>query len=228
MGRGTDSRRVVEVEYPGGEADDPEVHAGGALETAEGAILVNVSKDPWERHLGLRFRARGDAVIQDAACLRDRAPCKPARGARRRDGPPDGRMDHTTGARRDIVRGEAKYLICDNDNKYGSQFEPIAKTSGIEVIHTPYAAPRANAICERFVGSLRRECLDQVLVIGGLQLTHILKEYVAYFNAARPHQGIGQGIPAPRVPLPSQSTAGKLMALPVLNGLHHDYCWAAA
>jgi transposase InsO family protein len=80
-----------------------------------------------------------------------------------------------------------KYLICDNDKKYGSQFERIAKASGIEVIHTPYAAPRANAICERFVGSLRRECLDQVLVIGGLQLTRILKEYVAYFNEARPY-----------------------------------------
>jgi hypothetical protein len=120
-----------------------------------------------------------------------------------------------------------KYLICDNDKKYGSQFERIAKASGIEVIHTPYAAPRANAICERFVGSLRRECLDQVLVIGGLQLTRILKEYGAYFNEARPHQGIGQGIPAPRVPFPSESNAGKLMALPVLNGLHHDYCWAA-
>jgi len=120
-----------------------------------------------------------------------------------------------------------KYLICDNDKKYGHLFERIAKTSGIEVIHTPYAAPRANAICERFVGSLRRECLDQVLVIGVRPLTRLLKEYVAYFNEARPHQGIGQGIPVPRMPLVREANTGKVMAIPVLNGLHHDYRWAA-
>ena len=57
-------------------------------------------------------------------------------------------------------------MICDNDKKYGPLFERVAQASGIEVIHTPYEAPRANAICERFVGSLRRECLDHVLVIG--------------------------------------------------------------
>jgi putative transposase len=80
-----------------------------------------------------------------------------------------------------------KYLICDNDKKYGHMFERVALASGIEVIHTPYEAPRANAICERFVGSLRRECLDHMLVIGGLQLIRILKDYGTYFNQARPH-----------------------------------------
>jgi putative transposase len=121
-----------------------------------------------------------------------------------------------------------KYLICDNDKKYGPMFERVAKTSGIEVIHTPYEAPRANAICERFVGSLRRECLDHMLVIGGLQLSRILKGYISYFNQARPHQGIAQGIPAPRVPPPGAPKAGMVMAFPVLNGLHHDYRRAAA
>ena len=80
-----------------------------------------------------------------------------------------------------------KYLICDNDKRYGPRFERVAQASGIEVIHTPYEAPRASAICERFVGSLRRECLDHMLVIGRLQLTRILKEYGTYFNQARPH-----------------------------------------
>jgi hypothetical protein len=103
------------------------------------------------------------------------------------------------------VRGatpfEAKptYLICDNDRKYGSMFERVAQASGIEVIHRPYEAPRANAICERFVGSLWRECLDHLLVIGELQLIRVLKAYVAYFNPARPHQGIAQQIPAPTI-----------------------------
>jgi putative transposase len=130
---------------------------------------------------------------------------------------------------RDATSFEAKpkYLICDNDQRYGSQFERIAKTSGIEVIHTPYAAPRANAICERFVGSLRREFLDHWMAIGMPQLVRSLKDYVAYFHQARPHQGLVQRIPAPRVPLPCESNAGKLLALPVLNGLHPDYRWAA-
>lgn len=121
-----------------------------------------------------------------------------------------------------------KYSICDNDQKYGLTFDQVAKASAIEVIHTPYAAPRANAICERFVGSLRRECLDHMLVIGELQLVRVLKEYVAYFNPARPHQGIAQKIPTPIVSPPGAAKAGKVLAFPVLNGLHHDYHRAAA
>jgi putative transposase len=88
---------------------------------------------------------------------------------------------------------QAKYLICGNDRKYGPMFERLAKASSMEVLHAPYAAPLANSICERFVGSLRRECLDHVLVIGVLPLIRIQKEYVSYFNEARLHQGKGSG-----------------------------------
>jgi putative transposase len=121
-----------------------------------------------------------------------------------------------------------KFLICDNDKKYGPMFARVVQASGIEVIHTPYEAPRANAMCERFVGSLRRECLDHMLVIGELQLIRVLQEYVSYFNPARPHQGIAQRIPALRVPPPGKPNTGKVMAFPVLNGLHHDYRRVAA
>jgi putative transposase len=121
-----------------------------------------------------------------------------------------------------------KFLICDNDQRYGSLFERVGQASGIEVIHTPYEAPRANAICERFIGSLRRECLDHVPVIGERKLTRVLKEYISYFNPARPHQGIAQRIPAPRVPPPGTLKTSRVIAGPVLNGLHHDYGWAAA
>jgi putative transposase len=135
-------------------------------------------------------------------------------------------------------------LICDNDKKYGPEFERVAKTSGIGVIHTPHQAPLANSICERFIGSLRRECLDHVLVLGLRQLVRVLTEYVEYFNRSRPHQGIAQQIPESRLsPLPTattgnivtfprsgaapvQRTTGKLIAFPVLNGLHHTYAWA--
>jgi transposase InsO family protein len=121
-----------------------------------------------------------------------------------------------------------KFLICDNDQRYGSLFERVGQASGIEVIHTPYEAPRANAICERFIGSLRRECLDHVPVIGERKLTRVLKEYISYFNPARPHQGILQRIPAPKVSPPGVANSGKVMAFPMLNGLHHDYRWASA
>ena len=121
-----------------------------------------------------------------------------------------------------------KYLICDNDKRYGPLFEQVAQASSIEVIHTPYEAPLANAICGRFVGSVRRECLDHMLVISERQLIRVLKGYISYFNPARPHQGIVQRIPAPTVSPPGEVKAGKVMAFPVLNGLHHDYRWAAA
>jgi putative transposase len=126
---------------------------------------------------------------------------------------------------RDATAFEAKskFLIWDNEKSYDHTFERVAQASGIEVIHTSYKAPRANAICERFVGSLRRECLDHMLVIGELQLIRVLKEYVSYFNPARPHQGIAQQLPAPTVIPPGEAKARKVMAFPVLNGLHHDY-----
>ncbi len=119
------------------------------------------------------------------------------------------------------------YLICDHDKKYGPVFARVVKTSRIEVIHTPYAAPRANAICERFVGSVQRECLDHVLVLGVRQLVRILKEYECYFNQARPMQGIAQRISEGMQASPQEPKAGKVIAFPVLNGLHHHYRWAA-
>jgi transposase InsO family protein len=71
----------------------------------------------------------------------------------------------------------------------------LRAVSGIKIFTTPSHAPRANAACERFLGSMRRECLDHVLILHEKQLHRILKTYVAYFNKARPHQGIQQQIP---------------------------------
>lgn len=82
---------------------------------------------------------------------------------------------------------KSRHLICDSDTKYGPAFHAAAKTCGLDVIHALYEAPRANAICERFVGSLRRECLDQMLVFSNRQLVRVLADYSEYFNQARPH-----------------------------------------
>jgi transposase InsO family protein len=83
-----------------------------------------------------------------------------------------------------------------------------------------------NAYCERFLGSFRRECLDHVVVLGERHLACVLREYCfEYFNQARPHQGIGQLVPIGAAT--SASGGGEVVAVPVLNGLHHDYRRAA-
>ena len=116
------------------------------------------------------------------------------------------------------------YLIRDNDRKAGQRFAHMAATSGIKVLRTPYRTPQANAICERFLGSVRRECLDHFLILHEKQLTRLLKAYAAYFNQARPHQGLGQRIPE-SVMLPASlgTPAPQIRAVSILGGLHHDY-----
>jgi hypothetical protein len=97
-------------------------------------------------------------------------------------------------------------------------------STGIEMLKTPYHAPRANAICERFLGSMRRECLDHVLILHEKQLHRVLNAYAQYFNHARPHQGIRQQIPEQRAESVSQDhNGGKILSFPILGGLHHEY-----
>jgi putative transposase len=116
------------------------------------------------------------------------------------------------------------YLVRDRDTKFGSCFARVAATSSIKTITTPYHAPRANAICERFLGSVRRECLDHVFILQEKQLDRVLHAYVQYFNRARPHQGITQQIPEwYGEPVPPDHAGGKILSFPVLGGLHHDY-----
>ena len=118
-----------------------------------------------------------------------------------------------------------RFLIRDNDRKYGASFNRVAAGIGIEMLKTPYRAPRANAICERFLGSLRRECLDYFLILGEKHLYRVVKEYKQYFNRTRPHQGIEQRIPCQPERLETPPTNRNLVSRPVLSGLHHDYSW---
>ena len=76
-----------------------------------------------------------------------------------------------------------------------SHFSAVATGSGIKELKTPYRAPRANGICERYMGSLKRECLDHTLILNDQHLRRVVKEFTHYFNQERPHQGIGQQIP---------------------------------
>ncbi len=116
-----------------------------------------------------------------------------------------------------------RFLIRDNDRKFGAEFASVARRSRIEVLRTPYRAPRANAVCERFLGSVRRECLDHLLIVSDGQLYRVIREYVECFNGARPHQGIDQQIPERRGTTGEAQREGKITSFPFLNGLHHDY-----
>ena len=121
-----------------------------------------------------------------------------------------------------------RFLIRDNDAKYGSSFARVVAATGMTELRTAYRAPRQNAMCERFLGSVRRECLDHLLILGERQLRRVLSEYVAYFNCARPHQGVAQRIPEPlTTSITHLSRHSVVRALPVLGGLHHTYERAA-
>ncbi|CAA9587667.1 MAG: Mobile element protein [uncultured Thermomicrobiales bacterium] len=115
-------------------------------------------------------------------------------------------------------------LIRDNDGKYGPRFDRLAAASGSRVIRTPIRALRADATCERFLGSVRRECVGHPLILGEVHLRRVLRVYVAYFNHARPHQGIGQASPAGPPAVGQQGTdTGRVVAFLILGSLHHDY-----
>jgi putative transposase len=114
-------------------------------------------------------------------------------------------------------------LIRDRDDKFGTAFDALARATGIRIVRTVVRAPNMNAVCERFLGSLRRECLDNVVVLDDPHFHRVVAGYVGYRNASRPHQGIHQ-----QTPVPAEHTAeGNIVALPVLSGLHHEYRRAA-
>jgi len=119
-----------------------------------------------------------------------------------------------------------RFLIRDNDGKYGPAFARVAAASGITELRTPIRAPRANAVCERFLGSVRRACLDHLLILGERHLHRVLREYATYCNRARPHQGLGQALPDPP-PGGHRGPAGPIRAVSILGGLHHAYQRAA-
>ena len=118
-----------------------------------------------------------------------------------------------------------KYLIRDRDGKFGSGFARVAATSGIKILKTPYHTKRPNAICERFLGSVRRECLDHLLILQEKQ--HEPCPQCLCGVRATKHdrrKRIKQQIPEPKAEsMPSSHACGKVISFPVLGGLHRDY-----
>ena len=132
---------------------------------------------------------------------------------------------------------EHKYLIHDRDRIVAKHLDDSIRALGVEVLRSPLASPKANAICERVIGTIRRECLDWMIPMSEAHLRSILRRWVAHYNGGRPHSALGPGVPDPPRrsvrALKSESrhrlAAGALvLAKSVLGGLHHEYRLAAA
>lgn len=126
-----------------------------------------------------------------------------------------------------------RYLLHDRDSIFAKHLDESITCLGLKVLKSPHHSPKANAICERVNGTMRRECLDWVIPLSASHLRIILKEWVCHYNSGRPHISLGSGIPDPPV-----NTAGPLQrryrlnadlvqARAVLGGLHHEYALGA-
>ena len=119
-----------------------------------------------------------------------------------------------------------QFLIRDRDAKYSGPFDEVFRSEGVRVIRTPIRSPQANAFAERFVKTVRRECLDSVLVFGERHLERILREYVAHYNEERPHRGLSLQTPEPKPTL--NRADGEIVRVARLGGLINEYHWMAA
>lgn len=123
-------------------------------------------------------------------------------------------------------RDPPTYLIRDRDSIYGIEFSRRVKSLGAREIRTPVRAPKANALAEWFVGTLRRECLDHVFIFNERHLQKIVDAFVVYYNQHRPHRSLAHQSPCP-VSVATGPPRGAVIAEPVLGGLHHVYRRAA-
>ncbi len=117
-----------------------------------------------------------------------------------------------------------KHLIRDRDKKYGNLFSEGINNFGIKQIITAYRSPWQNGYCERVIGTIKRECLDHLIVLNENHLKSILDNYVSYYNKYRPHLGINKDSPEGR----EVQSEGEIYKVPVVNGLHHVYFRQAA
>jgi putative transposase len=115
-----------------------------------------------------------------------------------------------------------RFLIHDRDRKFSHAFDEVFRTEGIRVICTPVQAPNANAHAERWVRTLRADCLDRILILGRRHLEHVLRVYGRHYNEHRPHRALHLLPPRGRDPTPL-TTPGRLRRRDLLGGLIHEY-----
>jgi putative transposase len=120
-----------------------------------------------------------------------------------------------------------RFLIHDRDSKFTSAFDEVFRSEGITVIQTPIRAPQANAFAERFVRTVRGECLDWLLILSRRHLERVLRIYLAHYNNEHPHRGLAL-LPPESADIAGQPTAGEIERHDRLGGLIHEYHRAAA
>jgi len=128
-------------------------------------------------------------------------------------------------------------LIHDRDSIFAKHLDDSIKALGLSVLKSPPRCPKANSVCERVIGTIRRECLDWLIPLSERHLRSILKSWVGHYNRGRPHSALGPGVPDPPQELTAiqkiqsrhRLAAGTLvLTKPVLGGLHHEYSLAIA
>jgi putative transposase len=124
-----------------------------------------------------------------------------------------------------------RFVIHDRGSVFSKELDVFLENIELRVLRTPYRSPKANSICERAIGSMRRECLDHMIPLTENHLRRVLKGWVFYYNQTRPHLALGPRVPEPKnTPVPLQwhrhriGNGQKVVSRPVLNGLHHEYC----
>ena len=120
-----------------------------------------------------------------------------------------------------------RFLIRDRDSKYSGPFDQVFRSEQIRVVKTPVRSPKANAIAERFVRTIRAECLDRLLILNRRHLEHVLRVYVDHYNTQRPHRALSLQPPDPTEP-PPRLASSKIHRRDRLGGLLHEYYRAAA
>ena len=121
-----------------------------------------------------------------------------------------------------------RFLVLDRDALFNAEVREFIRALGTSPVRISPRSPWQNGIAERWVGSVRRELLDHVVVLGDRHLRRLLAEYVAYYHDDRPHLGLAKGTPQGRAAAPRPTPDASLMAWPKVGGLHHRYAWQAA
>jgi transposase InsO family protein len=122
-----------------------------------------------------------------------------------------------------------RFLIRDRDSKFSRAFDDVFRSEAVRIIRTPFRTPNANAFAERWVGTVRRDCLDWILVVNRRQLEHVLRVYIDHYNRHRPQRALDLKPPTPGRPLRLISTQppGRIHRRDRLGGLIHEYAAAA-
>ncbi|MEP7362056.1 MAG: integrase core domain-containing protein [Acidobacteriota bacterium] len=123
-----------------------------------------------------------------------------------------------------------RFVIHDHGSAFSPELDAAMTGFGVHVLKTPVRCPKANAFCERLIGTIRRECLDHLIPLGEAHLRRILRDWSIHYNRGRPHSALGPGIPeSPQAQVPASGHRHRLpsgycvTSRPVLGGLHHEY-----